>query len=510
MHLTDALVRNAAERADAPAIRDAQDESWADFTDSVARLATRLADRGIAPGDRVAILAANTPDNLRLLSALHWAAAVPVPLNTRYAPPEMADVLARADVALLVHDTSHAAQVSALPPGAGPALAALEDLTDDLTAVAASPRAPGQPGDLAGIYFTGGTTGAPKGVLLTQAAVMHQNAVLKQACGFDAEATYLHAAPLFHLADCGLSHATSAGGGAHAFLPAFTPEAVPGLIAARGVTHLNMVPTMLARLLDAAGGAHPAFGRVRSITYGGAPIGQDLLIRVRAAFPGARMQQIYGQTELCGPCLILPPERHVTAGPLAGKLSSAGLPVATCEVMLSDAAGQPVPQGQPGEIRVRSIAAMAGYWGAPKAGAAALSGGWLRTGDVGVADADGFITIVDRIKDMIVTGGENVFSGEVEAAILTHPGVAECAVIGLPDRDYGERVHAVVVSHPGSDPLSLETLRAYLRARIAGYKAPRSLSLRRTPLPLSALGKVQKNVLRAQALAAIAQPETAS
>jgi acyl-CoA synthetase (AMP-forming)/AMP-acid ligase II len=301
----------------------------------------------------------------------------------------------------------------------------------------------------------------------------------------------LHAAPMFHMAALSAWTQQWLVGGGHVMVPAFEPIAVMAAIERHRVTNVILIPTMVQRLVD-----HPQLGEhdlssLRVVGYGGSPITQGVLERAMSALPRTAFAQGYGMTELAL-ATVLTDEDH-RRGDRPG---SAGRPAAHNEVLVVDGGGREVPRHTVGEVVVHGPNVMAGYWGQPDETAAVVQDGWLHTGDGGYMDSDGYLYIVDRLKDMIVTGGENVYSVEVENALGRHDAVAACAVIGVPDADWGERVHAVVVPKPGAT-VTLEELRAHSRGLIAGYKAPRSLELV-DALPLSGAGKVLKRDLRAR------------
>jgi acyl-CoA synthetase (AMP-forming)/AMP-acid ligase II len=229
--------------------------------------------------------------------------------------------------------------------------------------------------------------------------------------------------------------------------------------------------------------------------YGGQCISEAILRRAIASLPNCGFLQAYGMTELSPVATFLPPRYHATEGPDAGKLRAAGRAAYTVEIRIVDDEDREVPRGTVGQIVVRGPIVMQGYWNQPALTAAALKGGWMHTGDGGYMDDEGFVFVVDRIKDMIITGGENVYSAEVENAIYQHPAIAMCAVIGVPDEQWGERVHAVVTLKPGQTATAAEII-AHSRQLIAGYKCPRTVDVRTEPLPLSGAGKVLKTVLR--------------
>jgi acyl-CoA synthetase (AMP-forming)/AMP-acid ligase II len=281
-------------------------------------------------------------------------------------------------------------------------------------------------------------------------------------------------------------------GGSHVIIPMFDAVAVMTAIETYRATDVLLIPTMIQMLVD-----HPALGEhdlssLRRMFYGGSPISQGVLDRTMKALPGVALTQAYGMTELSPLATVLGPEEHHAGG----RVRSAGRTGAVCELRIVDPDDAEVATGTVGEIVVRGGNVMQGYWNKPEETAAALRGGWMHTGDAGYLDSGGFLFLVDRVKDMIVTGGENVYSAEVENALSSHPAVAACAVIGVPDPDWGERVHAVVVLAPGAAS-SAEELREHAKTLIAGYKAPRSVEFV-DALPLSGAGKVLKRELRSK------------
>lgn len=499
MYLTQALHRNLQQRAGATAtLFRGRARSWGEVADRVARVAGGLRELGLKPGERLAMLSLNSDDYLILYYAAFWAGGIAVPLNWRSSPVELATILADSEPVILAHDDRLAPVASALAaqrPGlrlvdAGSGAPA--DGAVALDALAAGPvtgdvRAGGS--ELAAIFYTGGTTGTPKGVMLSHDNLFGNALCTAAITRLDPSISFLHAAPMFHLADAAMVFGLSAIGGRHVMIPHFDAAAVVEAIARDGVNALFLVPTMIAMVLDHAAATGADLSRVERLTYGAAPISETLLKRAMAAFPNARFQQGYGQTELSPVATMMTHEDH-----LAGKLGTAGRSVLGVDVIIADAQGRELLPGQVGEIRVRSPGAMQGYWRRPEETAATLVDGWVRTGDAGIMDEAGYLTVVDRLKDMIVSGGENVYSVEVEDALMAHPAVAMCAVIGVPDEHWGERVHAIVQARA---PVSPEELSAHCHQRIADYKCPRSWTIGPDPLPVSAQGKVLKSQLRA-------------
>ena len=505
--LTDML--NAAARARPGALSTlcgGRAHTWAETRTRVARLAAGLQALGVAPGDRVAILALNSDRYTEFLSAVWWAGAVVVPMNIRWTAAENAYSLKDCGARILFVDRAFAAGAAEMAQACptlehvvwcddGPAPDGHPSHDDLIATHASAPDARSGGEDLAGLYYTGGTTGFPKGVQIPHRALWFNNLVAAKLLEIEPDDVVLHAAPMFHMADSTLGGAASIMGAAHTYVPRFDPEAVMAAIEAHGVTHTVVVPTMIAMLLQ-----HPAFTTerlksLRVIGYGGSSISRGVLTEALAKLPHVRFIQIFGQTEMAPIITCLPAKDHVLEGPAAARLAAAGRPAPGCEVRIVDGAGADVPPGQVGEIVVRGPGMMHGYWNLPEQTAAAIRDGWVHTGDGGYQDADGYVFIVDRVKDMIVTGGENVFSAEVESAVSTHPGVAQVAVIGIPSDQWGEAVHAIVVPRAGFEPSAAEIM-AHCEPLLANYKRPRSVTIRAEALPLSGAGKILKRELR--------------
>jgi long-chain acyl-CoA synthetase len=346
--------------------------------------------------------------------------------------------------------------------------------------------------DLAGIYYTGGTTGTPKGVMLTHQNLSAMAMNLIMATKIDETCVNLHAAPMFHLADIG-TFMTTMVGGTHIFARRLNEEAMLHLVERHRVTHVFTVPAVIDRLAKHPGSVTADLSSLKLLGYGGSPMPMGTYESARARFPGVDFVQGFGSTEMGAHTYLGPAHHRPGADPK--KLKSAGQVCFGYEIKIVDESGKELPAGQPGEIVGRGDNVMLGYWNRPEETAIALRDGWLYTQDVGYMDEDGFVYITDRMKDMIISGGENVYSIEVENTISRHPAVDECTVIGVPDERWGERVHAVVVLSAGQS-LSLEALRTYCRDSIAGYKCPKSMEVRPAPLPRSAAGKVLKRELR--------------
>lgn len=468
------------------------------YAERIARHAAALQARGVGPGERVGLLAPNDDALVTLLMACWWLGAVACPMNTRWSVPELQYALHDCGARLLVADAQFAAQAAAL----GTQLPTVDsaDIEAQSEGLAALPDARIGGDALAAILYTGGTTGRSKGVMLSHAnfwtASMTRGAELNNA----PESVSLLVAPLFHVAGMGRLVGQSIVGGTCVTLPQFRADAVLAAIEAHGITDIIVVPTMLQALLDA-----PSFdaARVQSlnrIAFGAAPMPPDLLDRALDTWPQAEFFQAYGLTETAGAVCINLPHNHRREARARGLLRSVGRAGLGAEIRIVDLTGEEAPRGEVGEIVVRGPMVTQGYWNQPETSAQALRDGWFHTGDGGRMDAEGYLFIADRLKDMIITGGENVYSAEVEAALRRHPAVSDAAVIGVPDERWGESVHAVVVLR---DPATAKTrhmsdeLQAWCREQLAGYKCPRTLSFA-AALPLSAAGKILKTVLRQQ------------
>ncbi|MEU6700780.1 long-chain-fatty-acid--CoA ligase [Pseudonocardia sp. NPDC046786] len=506
MYLTQGLHR-AAQRAPEriATIHSDRIRTFAESTDRIARLAGALRGLGVRDGARVAMMSLNSDRYLEYLWATCWADGVINTVNIRWSPTEIADSLNDCDTRVLFVDDTFLSVVDDLR-GACPQLEhvvhcgdgpvpdgthAYEDLIAAHEPVADSRRG----GDAAAaIFYTGGTTGRAKGVVLS-----HAN-LLTSAYGCMATTRFvtpggsmLHAAPMFHLGDLAGWVAQGVAGNTQVVIPQFGPVEFLETVERHRVTDVLLVATMAQMVIDHPRAADADLTSLRRMIYGAAPISDAVLERLMARLPQIELVQTYGMTELSPVATILPPEDHRPGSP---RLRSAGRVTAHSELRVVDPEGNAVPTGGVGEVLVRGGHVMCGYRDRPEETREALRDGWMHTGDGGRLDEDGYLYLVDRIKDMIITGGENVYSTEVENVLAAHPAVATCAVVGVPDDTYGERVHAVVVLRPGSTVADGE-LREFAKTRIAGYKAPRSVSFA-DALPLSAAGKVLKRELRAQ------------
>ena len=476
---------------------------WGETLDRAARIASGLVALGIGEGDRVGVLSPNTDDYVALYLAIPWAGAVLVPLNCRWSQAE--NRFAIADCAprlIFVSDDMAEANAALLQEEGGPVLVALgqarpgwQTLSELL---ASDPIADaGRSGDdLLAIFYTGGTTGRSKGVMLSHAGLVANCQAMRDFGLFPVGCRTLIVPPLFHLAAAATLTMTMLSGGTAVIDRAFDPVATLDLIANARTTDAMMVPTMIQMMLDAPGFDSAKLTTMRRILYGASPMQEATLDRIMAAAPHIDFVQAYGMTEVSCTATLLGADYHLDDHRAAGRHRGAGRPMPIAEIAIVDEADVPLPTGEVGEILVRGPGVMLGYWNQPDLTAETLRGGWMHTGDGGRLDEHGILYVVDRLKDMIVSGGENIFSAEVEGVLALHPGVAQVAVIGVPDARWGERVHAVVLPRPGAD-VSETALVAHCRERIAGYKCPRSMEFRDVSLPLSPAGKILKTELRA-------------
>ena len=507
MYLTQSLRRATQQSPHATAsIYRERKRSFAQLSERVSRFAGALHALGVQAGDRVGILSLNSDWYLEYYMACYWAGAAVNPINIRWSATEIAYSLDDCQThVLLVDDTflplipeikklsSALKTLIHLGDGAAPQdMLSYEALVAKAAPVEDAMRSGN---DLAGVFYTGGTTGSPKGVMLSHGN-LYTNSILGVAEGTVRRGSIgLHAAPMFHLADGAFMNALFAAGCCHVMLPRFDPVGVLQAIAAHGITDMLLVPTMIQMLVDHPDIHQYDLSSLQQMLYGASPISEGLLDRAMKAIPHAGFIQAYGMTELSPVATILKPEMHREKGRAKGWHRSAGRATVCTEVRIVDPEGNELPRGEVGEVVVRGPGVMLGYWNKPSETAAAIRDGWMHTGDGGRLDEDGYVFIVDRLKDMIVTRCESVYSVDVESVITTHPAVASCAVIGIPSEQWGELVHTFIVRKPGA-VLEAEELIAFCKERIGSYKCPRGVSFI-DAMPLSGAGKILKTVLRA-------------
>ena len=466
--------------------------TYAGLADRCARLVAGLRRLGLERGDRIALLMDNGHRYVEAYLALPAAGFVIVPLNARLAPAELTYICTDAGVRVLLTDRDAPAlddlveHVVRVPGGYeelvgdGPPGSTADVLTDPSVT----------PDDIAGLFYTGGTTGPAKGVVLT-----HRNLVANMwntltSCTMTPDDRYLVMAPMFHAAGTVAVLGCVALGATQVTVPAFDPALVLDTIERERVTVTLAVPTMLAAMCEEQQRAPRDASSLRLLTHGASPVAVETLRRCRTLFPDTALIHLYGATELAPLATAFADEHLHLDGPRA---RSCGQAVLGCRIEVVGDDGSVLERGEVGEVAVRGDNVMAGYWNKPEATAAALRDGWYHSGDLGRLDDEGYLFLVDRAKDMIVTGGENVYSSEVEQALMAHPQVLECAVFGVPDDTWGEAVAAAVVLR---GPATVDELRDHCRAHIAGYKVPKRVDLIDGALPKSAAGKILKRELR--------------
>ncbi|WHZ20615.1 MAG: Long-chain-fatty-acid--CoA ligase [Rhodanobacteraceae bacterium] len=469
---------------------------YAGFADRVARLAQRLqSEHGFAPGDRAALFLKNSPDYLTILYAVWYAGGVVVPINAKLHGREAAWIVANAEAKLLFAEPDAADELAGYCRDEGRVPAQIGPEPGDCAPLPVPVERTDN--DLAWLFYTSGTTGRPKGVMLSHANL--QAMALAYFADVDAVQSAdaaLYAAPLSHGA--GMYNFMHVLRGARHVIPkshGFDAAEIIGLAPILGSVHLWAAPTMVVRLLAAAKACGWHGDGLRTVVYGGGPM---YLADIEAALDwfGNRFVQIYGQGECPMAITALSRERLAErAHPRwAARAASVGVAQSCVEVAVVDSDGHALPAGTTGEIVVRGAPVMQGYWRNDAATAAAIRDGWLWTGDMGAFDADGFLTLKDRSKDVIISGGTNIYPREVEEALLTHPALAEVAVVGTPDAEWGEKVVAFAVLRPGS-VVTIEALDAHCCERIARFKRPKLY--RFVPeLRKNAYGKVLKTALR--------------
>ena len=503
--LADISAHFAATAPDRPAVR-AQDVNWsfAALHDRERRTVAALKALGVKPGDRVGWLALNHPEFATLMCACFRMGAVIVAINARLVAREIAYVLGDAGIRLLVSEsaflpmiieaqaTTDLETVLLLDGGHAGRPAFADVVMGHAPDAAASAAAPD---DIAIQMYTSGTTGFPKGALLSHrqllAAIAKPDRVENTALGpWQDDDVSLVAMPVFHVSGSlwllmGLAH-----GAPSVILPRPDIAALVATIVEQRVTRLVLVPAVMLAICQHLETAPADLGCVRELYYGASPIPLDVLRRSITAFPNALFVQVYGATETAASVTWLPPEDHDPAG--NDRMRSCGKPYPGDRIRIVDGQGHDLPVGEVGEILISSPGNMAGYHNKPDATAKVLIDGWYHSGDAGYLDADGYLYIHDRVKDMIVSGAENIYPAEVENALHEHPAVADCAVIGVPDDKWGEAVKAIVVRRA---EVTAEALIAFARERIAGYKVPKSVDFIDV-LPRNPSGKILKKDLR--------------
>ncbi len=505
-NIADILRVHAAERADKTALLLGERSlTWAELYDRASRVATGLAEAGVGNQDRVAFLDKNGFEHFELFYGAALLNAVCVDVNWRLAPPEVEYIVNDADAKVFVVGQEFV-----------PVLDAIADQLTSVTTILVvgghekyqdfgdwidqhepdDPHTPSTSDDVAFQLYSSGTTGRPKGVMLSNTNFFGLLPVAKDMWEFTPDAVNLVAMPLFHIGGGGWATCGMYEGATSVIVRDLDPAALIRLIPEHGISHLFVVPAVLQFMLMVPGHEQGDFTSLKVIVYGASPISEDVLARSVEVF-GCKFWQAYGLTETTGAIVNLPPEDHDVAGPNRHRLRSCGVAGPAVELRIVEpATGRDLPPGEVGEIWTRTPQNMKGYWNQPEATAATIDGaGWLRTGDAGYLDADGYLYIHDRVKDMIVSGGENVYPAEVENVLMAHPAVADVAVIGVPDERWGETGKAIVVKAEGVD-VTPEELIDFSRGRLAKFKCPTSVEFT-DAIPRNPSGKVLKKDLRA-------------
>ncbi|MCU0660745.1 MAG: long-chain-fatty-acid--CoA ligase [Myxococcota bacterium] len=480
----------------------------------VRRLAKALCDLGVGRGDRIAALDRNSLEMFELYYAASATGAIFVPLNVRAASGELGAVLADCSPKVLFarDELMELATTAVVSGGQGAASTRLFAIGDagsswgqGAMAYEELLRGPSElepvalrGEEVAHLYYTSGTTGRPKGVMLTHRNVcVHALAAMCELSLRDTD-VWAHVAPMFHLADAWATFAITWVGGVHVMVPRFEPRAVLHAFETHGVTVTNLVPTMLNLMVKHPDAKLFDYRTLRLLLSGGAPIAPEVVRAIIEVF-GCEYAQTYGMTETSPYLTVSLPKRHMREWSQSQQLrvrAKTGRPLLAVTLEVVDEEGRHVPRDGKtvGEIRVRGETVTPGYWNLEGETAAAFRDGWLMTGDLAVMDTEGYLDIVDRKKDMILTGGENVYSTEVEHALYEHPAVLEAAVFGVPDQKWGEAVRAAVVTRPGCDCTEAELVE-FLRSRLSAYKVPRCVDFHES-LPRTGPGKIQKRTLR--------------
>ncbi|MCB1745704.1 MAG: long-chain-fatty-acid--CoA ligase [Gammaproteobacteria bacterium] len=479
------------------------DTRYATLDDEACRVARALIAAGVAPGQRVVYLGKNSDDFFVALFGTVKAGACFCPLNWRLSRPELETVLADSDAVFAFVEAEFAVPWAEILAATG---RAMPHCTVDRERAGDDPFrawfAPFTHGALPTVdmdagaiqLYTSGTTGDPKGVVITHDNFNHMRLCehFEPALEWRPEDRFLVALPNFHLLAIGLSLQSMYNGMAVLVDRQFEPGAALQSISRLEPTISAFAPAMIQMLLDHPDAADTDFSSLRLVMYAGSPISLGLIKRALAAMP-CEFMQFYGATETSGAVTLLRPNEHDLAD--EGRLRSCGRPLPLIDLRIVDEHGQDVADGEPGELWIRSPSLASGYWRKPQQTAAVFEHGWYRSGDIAIRDAEGLYYIHDRLKDMIVSGGENIYSTEIESVLSTHPGVAAVAVIGVPDERWGEAVKACVVRKPGQD-IGAEALLAYCRERLAGYKIPKSIDFH-DAFPMTGSGKIAKKDLRA-------------
>ena len=475
--------------------------SWRDVEREVAAAAIALAERGISQGDRVALLVGNRAEFVFALFAILRLGAIAVPLSTRYQTPEIAYALNDCGASLLIYEADLASRLPAPEQVrsvrkhviVGGTVAVPGDGAEPWQALTqargAAPPKLGQEEDTAIILYTSGTTGRPKGAMLTHLSLISSALVFQHCFALSAADRSIAAAPLAHVTGIVVNVLSMlACGGTLIILPEFKAPVFLALAERERMTHTLLVPAMYNLCLLAADFGQRDLSAWRIGGFGGAPMPEPTITRLAEILPGLKLMNAYGATETTSPSTIMPAELTTS------HLASVGLPVPNCEIMIIDDRGVELPRGEIGEIWIGGPSVVKGYWNRPDADDESFTAGYWHSGDIGSMDEDGFVYVLDRMKDMINRGGFKIFSAEVESVLASHPAVVESAIVARPCPVLGERVHAfVTVREPA--PMAPE-LKRYLQDKLSDYKVPETFTLTTDPQPRNSNGKILKRQLR--------------
>jgi long-chain acyl-CoA synthetase len=489
MHtFADPLNRALRTARDAEAVVDPDRRlTFAELATRCRQLVGGLYGLGLEPGDRVAILAANSAPYVEAYLGVPAGNLVIVPLNTRHAEPELRYALEDSGTRVLLTDRD--------PGGLADVVEKVISIPDDYESLlaGASERELGvdvTSDTLAGLFYTGGTTGASKGVMLSHGNLIANAFHMMVTQPLRQGDRFAVIAPMFHAAGSFAVLATVWTGGCQVMLPVFDPEGAVDLLEREAITATLVVPTMLAAMAEAQLAKPRDTSNLRELGHGGSPVATEVVRRAHKAFPTARLTHWYGATETAPIATALPNEEDVLDAPRA---RSCGQATVGLDVRVFDPDDNEVPIGDVGEIVIRGANVMQGYWNKPEQTAEALRNGWYHSGDLGYVDEEGYVFLVDRLKDMIVSGGENVYCTEVEEVLYKHSMVLEAAVFGVPHETWGEAVYAVVVPRGDVTP---DELIEHCKQHLGGYKIPKDVALQSDPLPKSGPGKILKRELR--------------
>jgi long-chain acyl-CoA synthetase len=457
--------------------------TFRELHERVGGIAAALSRHGFRSGDRLALLLPNGPEYIELVYACGWLGVTSVPLNIRLSAVEIDRILADANPRGLVRHSSLPVPKTELPWHLVLNEEPWEIGNDSHPTPLYDPEA------ILALIYTSGTTGRPKGVMLTHANMLTNAHNFNYWMRYREGGVYLHAAPIFHIADFPAMFALPVFGACQITIPKFSPQIFCETVERERVSHTVLVPTMINLLTQSPEVKKYDLSSLEVLAYGGSPMAPELIHRTRELLPNLELVQVYGLSET-GFLTGLEDQEHTD-----DRLLSCGRPCPGVDVQVVDESGKQVEAGRSGELVTRGANVMRGYWNNPEETTIAFRDGLFRTGDLGYQDAAGYFYIMDRLKDMIVTGGENVYSAEVEAVIYEHPSVREAAVFGIPDPEWGEIVMAYVVLKPGT-VLTANELITHCRQTLANYKVPRRVEFSETDLPKSGSGKVLKRILR--------------